>query len=452
MLPDDVLLDIFVFFAGEDTYSKEVIETWQSLAHVCRRWRSLVFGSPRRLDLRLACSSRTPAKDTLDVWPAFPILFRDNYCRTGSVDNILAVLERSNRISELDLREIRFQDISKAMEVPFLELTRLVLRHSRDEVEPVPVSDSFLGGSAPRLQSLELDRIPFPGLPRLLLSATDLTDLHLYGIPHSGYISPEAMVACFAALACLERLSLSFQFPQSNPDWESQPPPPPTRTVLPALTRIWFKGDSEYLEDLVAYIDAPRLNVFKITFFYDIVFDTPQFTQFISRTPVLEAFDKASVILGVRHASVILSSKTSGDGELNVSISCGVLDWQVSFLEQVCASSSPPFSMLKDLHIYEHSFLYARWKGGIDDTIWLELLQPFTTVKNLYLSEAIMSHIASAIQELVEGRTTEVLPVLQNIFLQNVPPPAPIQKCIGKFVAARQVISRPILVSRWERE
>jgi hypothetical protein len=44
------------------------VEEWQSLVHVCRRWRSLVLGSPRRLNLRLYCTPETPAKDTLDVW------------------------------------------------------------------------------------------------------------------------------------------------------------------------------------------------------------------------------------------------------------------------------------------------------------------------------------------------------------------------------------------------
>src|SRR5260221_5208216 len=48
------------------------VESWQLLVHVCRRWRSLVFGSPRRLNLRLFCTPETPAKDTLAVWPALP--------------------------------------------------------------------------------------------------------------------------------------------------------------------------------------------------------------------------------------------------------------------------------------------------------------------------------------------------------------------------------------------
>jgi hypothetical protein len=66
-LPDDVLLAIFDFCADEDRNSKKGIEGWQSLVHVCQRWRGVVFGSPRRLNLRLVATNRTPVRDTLDV-------------------------------------------------------------------------------------------------------------------------------------------------------------------------------------------------------------------------------------------------------------------------------------------------------------------------------------------------------------------------------------------------
>jgi hypothetical protein len=198
-------------------------------------------------------------------------------------------------------------DISEAMEVPFAELTDLGLHHSRDMGPVIPLSDSFLAGSAPRLRYLNLNRIPFPGLPKLLSSATHLTDLRLSNIPHSGYFSPEVMVACLSLLTSLGQLDLEFESPQSRPDQESRRPPPQTRTVLPALTQFWFKGVSEYLEDLVARVDAPRLNSFETTFFNDIVFETPQFTQFISRTPTLEAFDKVSITLSDDNGTVKLS-------------------------------------------------------------------------------------------------------------------------------------------------
>ena len=48
MLPDDVLLEIFDFIVEEEGRRGKVdFEKWHTLVHVCRRWRSLVFGSPR---------------------------------------------------------------------------------------------------------------------------------------------------------------------------------------------------------------------------------------------------------------------------------------------------------------------------------------------------------------------------------------------------------------------
>ena len=82
-----------------------------------------------------------------------------------------------------------------AMQKPFPVLTSLWLE-SREETVPI-IPDSFLGGTAPLpfLRVFRLNRIPFPfpGLRKLLLSATNLVRLELYRVPHSGYISPEVM-------------------------------------------------------------------------------------------------------------------------------------------------------------------------------------------------------------------------------------------------------------------
>ena len=56
MLPDDVLLVIFDNCTNKYQNTKKDIEAWwHSLVHVCRRWRAIVFVSPRRLNLRLVC-------------------------------------------------------------------------------------------------------------------------------------------------------------------------------------------------------------------------------------------------------------------------------------------------------------------------------------------------------------------------------------------------------------
>ena len=466
MFPDDVLLEIFHFHVNQpwNKYEDEEdqMRAWQSLVHVCRRWRSVVFGSPRRLKLRLVYKANNHSRDTVDVWPALPLVIRGFDNDTGCSENFVALLECSDlvrRISRIDLWSFsssRLEDISEAMQVPFPELTYLNLHHY-DLTKPVlPLSDSFLGGSAPRLRSLDLNHIPYPGLPKLLLSATHLTSLHLDRIPHSGYIPPEAMVACLSTLTSLEWLSLGFQSPPPRSDWGSRRPLPQTRTVLPVLYYFMFKGVCEYLEYLVARIDAPRLRRLNITLFNDIVFDTPQLIRFISHTPTFEAFDKASVVFWDHAARITLSRAHKLPNEMfRVGISCTELDWQLSFLEQVCTSSLPPLSTLEDLYMEGPQGRpwpqLEDWKGTIDYAQWLELLHPFTAVKNLYLSKDLAPCVVPALQELVAGRTAEVFPNLQNIFLEELQESGPVQEGIGKFVATRQVTSHPITVSRWDR-
>lgn len=59
--PDDVLLAIFDFYADGVQLAKKAAEAWQTPVHVCRRWRSVIFESPRRLNpsLQLVCKSET---------------------------------------------------------------------------------------------------------------------------------------------------------------------------------------------------------------------------------------------------------------------------------------------------------------------------------------------------------------------------------------------------------
>src|ERR1700733_10047795 len=108
VLPDDVLLEIFDFYVHMSlSYEgKAGIEAWQSLVHVCRRWRSLVLESPRRLNLRLFCTDRTPAKDTLDVWPPFPLIVQGFMELSLGVDNIIAALMQSNRVYQVYLWDL----------------------------------------------------------------------------------------------------------------------------------------------------------------------------------------------------------------------------------------------------------------------------------------------------------------------------------------------------------
>ena len=104
---------------------------------------------------------------------------------------------------------------------------------------------------------------------------------------------------------------------------------------------------------------------------------------------------------------------------------------------------------MESLYIYkDHPRL--EWKDDIEDTEWLDLLHPFTAVKNLYLSRRFAPRIAPALRELTGERTTEVFPALQNIFLEGFQPSEPVQEGIARFNAARKLINHPIVISVWD--
>ena len=95
--------------------------------------------------------------------------------------------------------------------------------------------------------------------------------------------------------------------------------------------------------------------------------------------------------------------------------------------------------------MYERPGWRLEWKEKIENGLWVELLHPFTALKNLYLCEEFERRIGPALQELVEGRTTEVMPTLQNIFLEGLG----VEEGIRRFVAARRVAGHPITILRW---
>jgi hypothetical protein len=443
VLPNTVLLEIFSFYLDRPDAGRD---SWHTLVHVCRQWRIVVFESPRRLNLRLLCTPKRPLKN-LGIWPVLPIDIE--FLATGKpptgMANIVAALEHDCRVRKIHIRDIPTSLMKRfaAMEKPFPELTYLKL--TSDDVNVPILPDSFLGGSAPRLHTLYLRGIPFPAMRKLLLSSQNLVSLRLWSIPNSGYISPKAMVACLSTLTGLKSFGLGFRSPQPRVDRRTRRRPPLTRIVLAALTKFTFKGDSEYLEDIVSSIDSPLLFHFKITFFNQLIFDTPLLRHFISRTETIKAHYRANINFYDGHAGVRFSPQGGAavrEG-LSLEISCTPSDWQLSSLAQVCSSSLPPLSTLEHLEIFSYRL---HWQGDLESTQWLELLYPFTSVTNLVLSDGFVPLVAPALQEIAREGVTEVLPLLQKLHLEGPQQPKPVEEAIRQFIAARQLSGHAVAV------
>ena len=111
--------------------------------------------------------------------------------------------------------------------------------------------------------------------------------------------------------------------------------------------------------------------------------------------------------------------------------------------------------MLDDLYI--QVFLDPQPNRTENNRLWLEVLRPFIAVKNLYLPLEVSYYVSFVLQDLVEkGRTTEVLPTLQNIFLgpydwgTNPKLSGSVRGKFKQFAAARQVAGHPVVISCWD--
>ena len=458
-LPDNVLLEAFEFYLGKDRVDEiddeHNYDGWQTLVHVCHRWRCIVFASPRRLDVKLYYTrQRSVNPKMLDIWPPLPIvILAEDTKSKGDVANVIAVLRSHNhRVCKIYYHSRKFQDTFlkefAAIDEPFPALRSLNIFSFAQNVPVLP--DSFLGGSAPLLQSLHLDGVPYPSIGKLFASTPNLVRLSLGCIPHSGYLAPETIVPYLSMLPRLKSLALGFQYPRSRAHRASQLPPPPTRVAFPDLTYLGFHGDIGYLEDILSQIETPILNRSHFRVLNQLIFDTPQLEPFIRHTEAFRTIHTARIEFSSFNVRVALLGREEMANDnreaLRLDISCNPLDWQLSAVTQVLNSF---LSSLPTLHSLEIAVSRKDWQCEIEVIQWQEFLQPFTSVKDMTLEfKSSVRLVAPALQEFAGERATEVLPALQNIFLQthDWQPSGPVNEAINQFIATRQLYGRPVTV------
>jgi len=142
--------------------------------------------------------------------------------------------------------------------------------------------------------------------------------------------------------------------------------------------------------------------------------------------------------------------------ECELEIECRELDGQLSSLAQVCRSFTPLISTLEVFNIREEEDRYIRvfprsyWEDHIEDTRWLDLLDLFTGLKDLYLTSRVARHVCDALRNLSGQRAAEVLPALRNLFVPDSSSLQSVQETMTPFVAARQLSGHPVVINRWK--
>ena len=464
-LTDNALLEIFYFYQDFYRIKPDIVDPsyrgpvmplseWRRLMHVCRRWRQIIFESPRRLNLQILCTRRIRFKKSLGIWPDFPIAikFPIPSCITSAIeeDDVMAALEHSDRVChfELQLTGLQLEKMSTMLHKSFPVLTclKIRIRGVADHGSAPVLPSGFLGGSAPCLQELTLSIISFPALPTFLSSAKNLVSLNLYKVPPTGYISPDTLIACLAELPRLDTLSIVLTSVRLGQRYL----PPITRTVLPTLTHFHCPGASEYLEDLVAKIDCPNLARVNVSYFGPIDdLQVAQFSTFINRSvgPEVSPFSP-TIVRFYKGGSVQMDmyrrpNHPKGEDWDPATISIFYRDTyqQVSRIAQALNRFSQGFSPILSTVTYLSVVTEDRQLEGTGEVEWLHTFHPFSAVQTLHVSPEIAGHVALTLEDIPAERVAEVLPSLRIIYLESHP-----TSSLEKFVAARRLSDRPVIV------
>jgi len=219
--------------------------------------------------------------------------------------------------------------------------------------------------------------------------------------------------------------------------------------LFPALIDFGFSGRSEYLEDLVARIDSPRLNLISIGYLSQLHdFRVAQLLKFIDRSEDPE-------ISLIRHADVMFSRhsvhfdmypcpESRRDwGRVIVMIEGQPSESQASHVVQVFSQPSTMLSRVLHLKIS------SRQDDILDGyrNMWPHLLRQLSHIRTLHVSRDFSGYIALALEGITGEMATGVLPVVDLIYLDGQP-----VSCIGQFLAARQLSGHPITIVETEAE
>jgi hypothetical protein len=304
-----VLLQIFHLYrlAEPDEYDNETWMVvawshqrwWYKLARVCRLWRNIILESPSRLDLHLYCTNGVPVADMLAHSPPLPLTIcydaMDREITAEDESGILLALSHRDRVRHIYFRIPNVGKFVTVMNDQFPILERVYIISPTEMVFPVTFQ-------APNLRHLRLWTASIP-IGLLATTAAGLVTLVLSDIPASAYFPPSYILTRLLPMLQLERLTIIFQSPLPNSNFERQSGQIPDMITLPSLHHFVFKGVSACLEGLVARISAPSLNKCHVYLYNQLSFTFLRLLQFIQTSESL-TFSAVQVTFGALAVSL----------------------------------------------------------------------------------------------------------------------------------------------------
>ena len=314
--------------------------------HTCGKWRRIVFASQRVLHLRLFCTHGTPVRESLDCWPALPIVVQYGGLpglgppTLHDENNIMAALRQSDRVVSISLTVTNslLNELSTLKGV-FSELQDLILlsQYSRQYYSPLTLPSAFRWGQ--RLRRLHSTGIAFSAfLQPLYSSSTNLIDLQLHDAFLPWQFSPVNLKNVLSEMIGLRSLSLHFR---SIANYHFPLPPYEKHAVLPVLTRLNYRGSMMYLEGILTIIDAPSLKDIEITSDNPFL-SFPKFKTFVDRIEMYRSYRGTHILSSHLQPTVSISLTQPGAPmHLKLQLLCKPIRMHVSSLAQICFDSSP---------------------------------------------------------------------------------------------------------------
>ena len=458
ILNDDALLEIFNHLRLDDEQGWDLQFQWSKLSHVCRRWRSLVFGSSSYLKMRLPVLNRTSIGPMLTHFPPLPLIIdfkaeaRIRHTNMSATNKLwpLFALEHRDRIHHLALQASPHQwpQLFVHMNEPFQRIEHLSLTSTITvDTAELTLPESFM---APNLRHLTLTGIGLSkGLP-LLASTVALVTLKLCRIQH---FSPEDLVTRLQRMPHLKELSIDFSTPFLRPNTGGELMQTPISVVsLPALKQLEFHGVAAYLDSLVARIDAPVLERLTITLFNQASFTLPHLSQFMStaeelRQPISSVlFDREAVSIAIRH------HEPPFEDVFNLRVRRRLFNWQIDTAAQVCSALLPVLSIVEELTLDSYEYVsHFGLQGAVASAVpvWRDLILPFKHVRKLNISHVLLSKLSISLHddETPGSFLHRLLPKLQTVEIE--PRSQHQNETLSQFLNARPLGRAVVPTLRW---
>ncbi|KAH9994203.1 hypothetical protein BJV77DRAFT_1066840 [Russula vinacea] len=428
-LPDEVLLEIFDSYRqGVDSYyhqwRQEIV--WVNLAHVCRKWRAVMFASSSRLDLGITVGNTKPRhiKTVLSGPLSIFFFYRSVYGQlSGSaLWRMRAALKHRDRVCEINFRGCQpaYDQFFKETNCAFPVLESLDLFDYGLELP-----DTFLGGpdlSYLPLRRLKLGRVSLASISRFLLSVTALTDLSLL-LNTAFSPSPQKSLLAFATFN--------------------------SQRYCPSLKINFFPLQGRYgsLDHLVAGLSAPSLQDVCIDFYVEP--HVAHLSRFIDE--IEEHYYAVHVTFRGWdfRLSLLTQSEYINHCKPHFTLGAVPIDPPISIMG-MSRPLSTRFTTVEELRVTFNKEDVRVWEDSIP---WRGFLQQFPRLKALRTEGANDYHIArTLLQDHEEPDDLALLPALEEIELSKGSLLSPESQrgselaAFGPFVSARQQAGRPVKV------